>query len=483
MHYKPTHESLSTHTIPNWYHDAKVGIFVHWGLYSIPAYAKPGDKEINLLHMDFAEMPYSEWYYNKLRIKGSSTQKYHNDTYGEDFSYFDFQQQFEDKTNNFDAGKWAELFEKAGAKYVILTSKHHDGYLLWPSEHKNKHMKAYHAKNDLVGEVCDKIRAKGLKMGLYYSGVYDWTYNTKPIKNYIASIENLKQSKAYVEYATQHFYELIDRYKPSVLWNDIGYPVGYDLNQLFAHYYNTVPEGVINDRWKQSKVSKFLTLPIVKSIANKVITAMLKKISPEKLFEGEGDSDLHTDYATPEYVTFKDIRAKKFEATRGIGHSFAYNKMEDASHMISGRELIHMLIDVVSKNGNLLINVGPKADGTIPDMQQKPLLEMGAWLQSFGEAIYGTRPWTRAEGETQDGKQVCFTQKGNTLYAMVLGALDKESIILKDLPLTEDAKVTLLGYTEELEWHSIHDGVWVSLPEIKGPEYAYVLKLENGAKA
>ena len=478
MKYDPTHSSVSTHIIPAWYDDAKLGIFIHWGLYSIPAFAEPGEDEISLNNLNFAEMPYSEWYYNKLRIKGSSTEKYHNKTYGKDFSYFDFAPQFAESTKGFNAEGWAELFKKSGARYVVMTTKHHDGYLLWPSKYKNARVDGYLSERDLVGEVCAKVRSKGMKMGLYYSGVLDWTYNTTPVNNYINFLENLKQDDDYIKYIENHYYELIERYQPSVLWNDIGYPYGYDLNKLFADYYNSVEDGVINDRWKQSRIPNWLINPALKNPINSILSMLVKLSGTGKPVENGKLPDFHTDFTTPEYASFKTIQHKKFESTRGIGHSFAYNRMEDESHMLSGKELIYMLADVVSKNGNLLINVGPTADGTIPQMQQKPLLETGDWLGIYGDAIYGTRPWTRAEGKTSGGDDVRFTAKGNSLYAIILAPPASPEVMITELQLPADAELLIPGKTVALNWRNERDGICIRLPEDmpSGPAFAVEIR-------
>ena len=171
MSYEPTLESLQRHTVPDWFHDAKLGIFIHWGLYSVPAWA-PNAGELGEVIAEggwdkwFAENPYAEWYMNSMRIAGSPSQRHHLETYGPDFGYRDFVPMFNEATQEWDPGAWAELFRQAGARYVVLTTKHHDGFLLWPSEHPNPFQENYYARRDLVGQLTAAVRKQGMEMGL-----------------------------------------------------------------------------------------------------------------------------------------------------------------------------------------------------------------------------------------------------------------------------------------------------------------------------
>lgn len=392
MKYKPTPESIQQHAVPDWFHDAKLGIFVHWGLYSVPAWA-PLTGELGKVTATegwskwFANNPYAEWYMNSMRIPDSVTHRHHVETYGADFAYRDFIPMFDQATQNWDPTAWADLFRQVGARYVVLTTKHHDGFLLWPSEHPNPFHEQYCARRDLVGELTEAVRARGMRMGLYYSGGLDWTFNPTVIQDIVDIPAAVPQREDYVTYANAHWRELIARYEPSVLWNDIAYPAAADLNDLFAHYYNAVPEGVINDRFTQ----RF------------------------EFSEGQIVNRQHHDFKTPEYATFDTVTAFKWEATRGIGFSFGYNRNEGVDHYLSVQELVRSFVDIVSKNGNLLLNVGPTAEGLIPALQRERLAGLGRWLDINGEAIYGTRP-----GPIQGIGWCRSTAKPGKLYLHIL---------------------------------------------------------------
>jgi alpha-L-fucosidase len=274
-------------------------------------------------------------------------------------------------------------------------------------------------------------------MGLYYSGGYDWTFVPGPIRT-SADYEKVKpQNQAYGKYVDAHYRELIERYRPSVLWNDIDYPKSGHPLQIMAEYYNAVPEGVIDDRFGVK----------------------------------------HSDFKSPEYQTLDKISPTKWEECRGLGRSFGYNRAEGEAETIAPDELIYLLADIVSKNGNLLLDVGPEADGTIPPVQMSRLEALGSWLGQNGEAIYGTHPWERAAGKTSGGIQVRFTAKGNSVYATVLGKPDGATLTLKSFTAKASSKLFLLGLTKALSWSQHGDDVVIDLPPTLPGRYAYVIKV------
>jgi alpha-L-fucosidase len=450
----PAPESVRGHVVPDWFHDAKLGIFIHWGLYSVPAWAPlTGELGEVIARGDWANWftnnAYAEWYMNTMRIEDSPTRRYHAETYGPDTPYRDFIPAFNEATRDWDPGAWADLFRQIGARYVVLTTKHHDGFLLWPSEHPNPYEEDYCAQRDLVGDLTGAVRGRGMRMGLYYSGGIDWTFNDTVIQHVTDFQAAVPQGADYVAYANAHWRELIARYQPSVMWNDIAYPAAADLDELFAHYYHAIPEGVINDRFTQ----RF------------------------EWSEGTIVARQHRDFRTPEYAVFDEITEEKWEATRGIGYSFGYNRSEGPESYLSVDELVRSFVDIVSKNGNLLLNVGPMADGTIPELQRERLLGLGRWLETNGEAIYSTRPWRVAAGTTEDGVGVRFTQAGENLYAVLLDTPGGDRVVIKGLQAAEGTSICLLDDERPLDWVQEDDDLAISLSGNLPDSPAYALRI------
>lgn len=479
MRYEPTFESVDSHSIPKWYDDAKFGIFIHWGLFSVPAWAKAEGKSLTDLgdsEEGFAasmkNQPYAEWYLNTSRIAGSATQKHHKEVYGENFSYFDFKKEFEKTSSDVDFNVWADVFKQAGAQYVVLVTKHHDGYCLWPSEYKNPQMPEYQSKRDIVGDLTKAVRSKGMKMGLYYSGIFDWTFKKNPIDGFEGWVDHHLCSDEYCKYSVNQTYELIHRYHPSILWNDIGFPPQADLNKIFADYYNEVPDGVINDRWRQYVLDP-------NKDRQEQINGWVKRLEGE-LEHGIAALlcvDGHYDYNTPEYTNTTSYKEKKWEMTRGMSMSFAFNQMDDPSSILTYPEIVRMIADVVSKNGNLLLNIGPKADGSLPEEQVRPLLQVGKWLQVNGEAIYGTRCWKHHVGKTADGKDVRFTVKPDALYIHVFTDDLPEKLQIQNLQIPENALVQMLGDGSYLPWQQNGAGLTISVPTVAKAEPVTVFKV------
>lgn len=441
-HYEPTLESLNRHPLPEWYADAKLGIFIHWGLYSVPGWAPLVHPEHDFTSQDYIHHnPYAEWYLNSMRLDGSPTQQYHKEHYGANYDYYNFAAEFDKDIQKWNPDTWAKVFSDAGAKYVVLTTKHHDGFTLWPSATPNPSLPAdrQHATRDIVGELTSAVRKQGLHMGLYYSGGYDWTFVPGPIAK-AADYQAVKpQSEAYGKYADAQYRELIARYRPAVLWNDIDYPKSGHPLEIMAEYYDSVPDGVIDDRFGVK----------------------------------------HSDFKSPEYQTLAKISPTKWEECRGLGRSFGYNRAEGEAETIAPDKLIYLLVDIVSKNGNLLLDVGPEADGTIPPVQMSRLEALGAWLKQNGEAIYGTRPWTRADGDTAEGIPIRFTHANSSVYITLLGEPKSGSVTVKKLELKAGSPIYMLGENKPLQWAQRGEDVQVTLPSSLTGHYAYVLKTQD----
>jgi alpha-L-fucosidase len=411
---EPTWESIRRHQVPEWYEGAKLGIFIHWGLYSVPAWA-PTTGELGSVDWSkwFRQNPYAEWYLNTLRIKDSPTYQHHVATYGKDFDYYQFAPMFNEQTVKWDPESWASVFKKTGARYAVLTTKHHDGFRLWPSKIPNPRRsgRELSATRDLVGDLTAAVRAAGMKMGLYYSGGLDWTFTEKPIQSPADLQAMVPQEEDYARYADAHWTELTDRYQPAVMWNDINYPKAGKLPEIFAHYYNTVKDGVINNRFGVE----------------------------------------FSDFTTPEYAKYDKITEKKWESCRGLGFSFGYNQAEGPQQVIASEKLIWLLIDIVSKNGNLLLNIGPRPDGSISDIQLDRLNKLGEWLAVNGEGIFDSRPWVRAAASEANAPQTRFTRKNNSVYAYLESA-PSGALTIPGVIAAEGSKVRVLGADADSEW-------------------------------
>ncbi|WP_345605590.1 alpha-L-fucosidase [Pseudonocardia adelaidensis] len=373
--------------LPDWYADAKFGIFVHWGAYSVPAWAEPtGELGTVDEGVWFRHNSYAEWYWNTIRFDDSPAREHHRRVHG-DAPYDDFLDAW--KAEEFDPKAWCDLFARAGARYVVPTSKHHDGIALWDAPgtatrntvHRGPH-------RDLIGDLASAARAAGMRFGVYYSGGLDWSVTEHlPAIDTFANVRAQRPiDAAYAAYAYLHVRDLVDRYRPDVLWNDIEWPDAgkhagqLGLFELFRHFYATVPDGVVNDRW----------------------------------------GDTHWDYRTSEYQHGLEAEtAPAWENNRGIGLSFGYNRVEDSRHLISGPQLVRHLVDVVSRGGNMLLNVGPTASGLIPEGQRRTLEELAGWMAANPGVVHGSRPLEDGIADDSDEPWVRWTRTGDRAWAVV----------------------------------------------------------------
>jgi alpha-L-fucosidase len=404
--------------------------------------------------------------------------EFHRANYG-DAPYKAFKEPFLAGLKNWDAEAWAETFRDAGAKYVVLVTKHHDGFCLWPSAVENPKQKNWFSGRDIVGELARAVRAAGLKFGIYYSGGIDWSFNRAPLRtmgDFIGSVPG----GAYPAYADAQVRELIARYEPSVLWNDISWPADEPhLFRLFADYYHAVPEGVVNDRWRTAtRKSKLLRFKFMRRRFDARYTSYIAK-NP-KAFDGIVPPPVpHSDFRTPEYAKLPAISAKKWEATRGMSHSFGFNRNDTEEDYAPFEKLLGDFIDGAAKNGNLLLNVGPEADGAIPAPQMNRLKAFGAWLRANGEAVYGARPWTQAEAIAADGLPVRFTQKNGAIYLIVLGSPTGGEIRLRDVAFDGGGRVLADGSPVTIRCEG-KDTVLNLVSPLKG-DFAPALAIEPAA--
>jgi alpha-L-fucosidase len=427
--YEPKWSSLDQRPCPQWFLDAKFGIFIHWGVYSVPAWGMPKE--------------YAEWYWNRISDKKPDNpwRKFHEANYGKDFDYKDFAPMF--RAELFNADQWADIFARSGAKYIVPTSKHHEGFCLWPNEQANKAWgRPWNAavagpKRDLMAELSTAVRKREIKFGFYYS-LYEW-YN--PLW--------LQDRKAY---ATEHmhpqFKDVVSRYSPAIIFADGEWDMpssDWKSEELLAWLFNESPckdEVVINDRW------------------------------------GKDCRHKHGGYYTTEYGAGLADDKHPWEESRGMGYSYGYNRAESIDDYKSARELILVLCDLVSRGGNFLLDIGPTGDGRIPVIMQQRLIEIGDWLKVNGEAIYGTRyagrpcQWSAGPrpgqqygeymikynlmeqiGEqARDGKavkQLFFTKKPGALYAITTGWLEPK-ITIQKVRLSGEPKVSMLGRQGQL---------------------------------
>jgi alpha-L-fucosidase len=278
-----------------------------------------------------------------------------------------------------------------------------------------------------------------LRFGVYYSGGIDWTFQGLGITSWGTLFGAIPQDDTYHAYAEAHWHELIRKYQPDVLWNDIGYPrFGEGAAQLMADFYNGNPEGVVNDRFD---------------------------------FIGVMQGTSHADYGTPEYSTESVGPKKMFEVTRGIGTSFGYTQDEGEHSYMPIAELITMFVNIVADGGNLLLNYGAMPGGEIPWAQQMRLLAMGQWLSINGDAIYGSRPHEVSKLSTSEGQVVRLTKGADgAIYAMVCGRPSTASLIIDGLPA---GAVHLLGYKNQLK----RDGDTVVLPVRPDDTPVYTLRI------
>jgi len=457
----PDLKLLHRHRVPAWWQDAKLGIFVHWTPASVPGFAPVGTEVGDMLQSGrrdaMAWSPYTEWYENSLRFSDSPVARHHRDVYGSK-PYTDFAAEWEAGLEQWDPDAWAAAFAATGARYVVLVTKHHDGYCLWPTEVANPRRPGWSSARDVVGELGEAVRGAGMRFGVYYSGGLDWTFDDRPMGSLSDMLAAIPRGD-YPAYAEAQVRELIDRYRPSVLWNDIAWPSeAKHLWPLLLHYYEKVPDGVVNDRWMPWNP---LLGAADKGPIPRVIDAGMRRSA--KRSEGLiPPKPPHFDVRTPEYVVFPDVQKRPWECVRGIDSSFGYNAQSRLEHFLPHDELLWSFTDIVAKGGNLLLNVGPRGvDAQIPEEQRTRLAWLGEFFGPNRDAISASRPWVQAGTTIAEGNAVRYTARGDDVFAFIQGA--RGTVTLRDLTATPTTSVTSIDGTR-LPWRNAPTGIVVDLP-------------------
>ncbi len=471
--FRPDWESLQKYEVPDWYKDAKFGIFIHWGVYSVPAFG-------------------SEWYPRMMYRAGSPEYEHHIATYApqDKFGYKDFIPLF--KAEHYDPVAWAELFKKAGAKYVVPVAEHHDGFAMYDSGLSDWTAVKMGPHRDLIGDLAKAVRGEGLHFGVsshrvehnfflgvgrsissdvndpkyaaFYGPAHNWLINGRgtPLDNDFTYV-----SSAWADDWLARSAELVDKYHPDYVFFDwwIGQAsIRADLTRFAAFYYNS--------SLKYGDHAGVIT---------------------------------YKDYAMQDHSAVLDLERGQLGDTRPLywqtdtsvsNKSWGYIKDDTFK---SPQFIVDQLIDIVSKNGNLLLNIGPRSDGTIPQEVQQVLLDVGAWLNVNGESIYGTRPWKiYGEGPTKvaagsfhdtdtasyTAEDFRFTTKGNVLYAIGLAWPANGEAVIHSLAPTAGSdpiqSVSLLGSESKIQFEQRPDGLHVRLPAQATAKYAYALRIAFG---
>lgn len=426
MYYENNWESLDSRPVPAWFGDAKFGIFVHWGLYSVPAYSGKGE--------------YAEWYMRAIENPDSEAAKFHKKTYGENARYEDFVHGF--TAELFDADKWADIIQRSGAKYFNMVTKHHDGFCLYKSDYAwNWNSVDVGPHRDFLMEMKEALAKTDVKFGIYHS-VYEWFHPT-----YLKNPE---------QYALEHLIpmlkELVEKYQPWTLFTDGEWDQTSDVwhsTEFLQWLYNesSMKDVIVpNDRWGKET-------------------------------RGHMGGNFTTEYG---YI-WADIKIddveldRPFEECRGIGKSFGLNRNENLEDYMTAKELLETLCQLVSKGGNFLLNIGPAADGTIPVIMEERLLQMGDWLRVNGEAIYASKIYSK---ETQEG--VYYTKKPEADYA-IINHFPFGSQVLELVDYDPALKASLLGSDAVLEIRDNSGKAEIVFPPINPDtlecQWLYTIKL------
>lgn len=458
--FQPTWESLKEHyQVPAWFYEAKFGIFMHWGLYSVPAH-------------------HNEWY--EKHMYAPAELAWHTEHFGapEVFGYKDFIPKF--TAEKWDPDAWAALFKQSGAKFVVPTAQHHDNFSLWDSQANPINAKNMGPKRDLIGDLAAAVRKQGLKFGVSNHGIEAFQF-VNPTKELAASLKakgadlydpkwaewyhvadrSDEACKRFLVNWAERNVELVDKYQPDMLWFDNGVDQRYlDPLKLWvaAYYYNRAAQWGKEVSISTKKAAYAPSGTNVETIGSIIDFEKIGARSPA------------------------GIRTGAWQVDHPIGSTWGYTRDMKVSPPGS---IVSALVETVSRNGTLLLNISPKADGTIPEEQQATLREVGAWMATNGEAIYGTHNWVKfSDGQGRGAPNVRFTVKGETLYAILVGnwpTTPELNVVSLASGKAEGkvSKVTMLGAEGELTFEQGNGGLKVNLPAKAPGKYAYVLKISG----
>lgn len=460
--FKPTWDSLkANYKVPQWFAEAKFGIFMHWGLYAVPAY-------------------HNEWYMKHM-YGNSGIRQWHTQNFGpiEQFGYKDFIPKF--TAEKYDPQAWGELFKQAGAKFVIPTAQHHDGFALWDSEHTPFNAMDMGPKRDLIGEMARAVRERGMKFGVSNHGIENFQFieqqaipaallNTLKEKKLdlfdptfaefynVADRSDEACRKFLVNWAMRNV-ELIEKYQVDMLWFDNGVDMRFlDPIKLWmaSYYYNRAIQ------------------------MGKEVSISTKKAAYAPTDKNTEQIGSIVDFEKVGARSPTGIRPGVWQVDDNLGSTWGYtsNMTVAGTQAILGR-----LVDTVAKNGTYLLNISPKPDGTIPDEQQKVLREIGQWLSVNGEAIYGTHNWSRFN-DAPGGLNVRFTVRDQALYAIILGNWPGSEAVIRSLGTGQGLEgkitsITLLGAAGELSFSQDESGLKVQLPQAAPGRFAHTLKISG----
>ncbi len=464
--WKGTAESTGEHKAPEWFLDAKFGMFIDWGLWSIAGWA-PKTK---------GGAMYPDWYETRMSSVGSMDTdstfiKYHEKNWGADFKRDDFIPLFQAK--NYEPEMLVDLAKETGMKYVIPFCKHHSGFCLWPSSYTKRDAFDMGPNRDLIGPIVEKCKEEGLKFGFYFS-VDEWEYpiigpdgKIKPrvkLTKDVPTLEELEHratGKIAVndfakDYIVPQAVEFIDKYDPDLLWYDGEWwteAVDLKTYEISAYYYNQAEgrkEVAVNDRYGNRNGKRLMSY--------------------------------HGDFYTSEYDFMGDINTRMshpWEECRGISQSYGFNWQDTEENVISSKEFVDMFVDIVAKGGNLLLIVNLDGQGALPKIQRDRLIDIGKWLSVNGEGIYATRPFKQ---QTEGNVSYTQSKDGQYVYA-ILKEWPGSETRLQSIPFDEVSKVEMLGYEGLFKFQKAGEGVLVELPkglqvEKERPSsYASILKV------